>query len=173
MLQRTISYTDFNGRNRVQEFYFHLNKAEIAELAYSERGGLKRYLQDIVESENAGAVLATFRKIITVSVGKKDEGGNLFMKSEEITNNFLRSNAFEELFIELVSDPEKMVQFIRGIIPADMLADVEPEDKHEYSTSELRAMTDEAFFAAVGTDESKWTREILIMAFKRRNARAA
>ena len=38
MFKKTITYTDFNGNERTEDFYFHLSKAELAEMDLSKAG---------------------------------------------------------------------------------------------------------------------------------------
>ena len=47
MLKKTITYTDFDDNERTEDFYFHLSKAEIAEMELSENGGLVKLIGKI------------------------------------------------------------------------------------------------------------------------------
>ena len=40
MYSRKIKYTDYDGNEREEEFFFHLNKAEVLEMQMSYDGGL-------------------------------------------------------------------------------------------------------------------------------------
>ena len=40
MLKKTINYTDYNGNERTEDFYFNLTEAEILEMEMSKTGGL-------------------------------------------------------------------------------------------------------------------------------------
>lgn len=120
MLKKTITYTDFNGEKVSEDFYFNLSKAEIAEMELSHRGGFSAYLQQIIETEDGAQIIAAFKRILTTSVGQRSEDGRRFIKNEEITNDFLQSEAYSELFMELVTDGNKAAEFIQAIVPADM-----------------------------------------------------
>ena len=120
MLKKTITYTDFNGEKASEDFYFNLSKAEIAEMELSHRGGFSSYLQEIIEAEDGAEIISTFKRILTMSVGQRSEDGRRFIKNEEITNDFLQSEAYSELFMELVTDGNKAAEFIQAIVPADM-----------------------------------------------------
>ena len=39
MLKKTITYTDYNGVERKEDFYFNLTKAELMEMEMSTKGG--------------------------------------------------------------------------------------------------------------------------------------
>jgi len=120
MLKKTIKFIDFNGEEVSEDFYFNLNKAEIAELELSHKGGFSGYLQQIIDSEDGSEIIATFKKILLMAVGQKSEDGRRFVKSDEITDDFLHSEAYSELFMELVTDGEKAAEFIQAIVPSDM-----------------------------------------------------
>ena len=51
MLKKTITYTDYDGHERVEDFYFNLSKAEVAEMEMSEYGGLSNLLKKIVQEK--------------------------------------------------------------------------------------------------------------------------
>ena len=52
MLKKSIKYTDYNGVERVEDFYFNLSKAEVAEMELSVDGGMSAMLEKIVETNN-------------------------------------------------------------------------------------------------------------------------
>lgn len=157
MLKKTITYSDLDGNPVTEDFYFNLSKAEIAELEIRHDGGFTAHLQKIIDSADGGAIIDTFKNIIRSSVGRRSEDGRRFVKSEEITNEFLQTDAYSELFMELVTDAEAAGRFVEGIVPADLSqaaaklpkksTDVElpayiVEDR-EPTQAELQAMTNE------------------------------
>lgn len=125
MLKKTISYTDFNGNPRKEDFYFNLNKAELVELQASQRGGLETYLERIVQEDDVREIIEMFKEIISKAYGKKSDDGRRFMKSEEILKEFTETPAYSELFMELASDSELGAQFMNGIIPDDLGQDID------------------------------------------------
>ena len=46
MIKKVISYTDFDGNPRVEEFWFNLTKAEMMDLGLSKDGGYDKYIVD-------------------------------------------------------------------------------------------------------------------------------
>ena len=50
MLKKTITYTDFNGEKREEDFYFHFSRAEILEKELSVEGGLGAMLRRIINA---------------------------------------------------------------------------------------------------------------------------
>lgn len=120
MLRKTITYTDFNGNERTEDFYFNLTKAELTEMEMVTDGGLTNKLQRIVDTNDSKAMIDTFKDIICRSYGVKSEDGKRFVKNDELRNAFLQSEAYSELFMELVTNPEASVAFVNGIIPQNL-----------------------------------------------------
>lgn len=117
MLTKPITYTDFDGETRTENFYFNMTKAELAELNLTTEGGLQNVLQRIIDAKNIPEVTKWFKKIITMSYGEKSPDGRRFIKSEELTNEFLQTEAYSELFMQLLGDDKAASDFINGILP--------------------------------------------------------
>ena len=122
MLLKTITFLDLDGNSLTENFWFHLTKAEVTEMELEQKGGLTAHLTHIVESENASAIIGTFKDIITRSHGIRNADGKGFDKSLEISRKFLSSDAYSELFMELVTDADASADFIKGIVPKDLVA---------------------------------------------------
>lgn len=118
MLKRTFTYTNFDGKEVSDDYYFNLSKAEIMELELSSYGGLEMLLKRLIEEKNSEEIVKIFKKIILMSVGEKSYDGKRFIKNEEIRNNFYQTEAYSILFCELVQDPDKANEFLRGIVPS-------------------------------------------------------
>lgn len=117
MLKKTIKYTDYNGIEREEDFYFNLSKAEVAEMELSVAGGLVKKIEKIVENEDGGQIVRLFKEIILDSFGVKSEDGRRFIKSEELSIEFSQTEAYSVLFVELASDAEAAAAFVNGIVP--------------------------------------------------------
>lgn len=117
MLAKEITYTDYDGVQRTETFYFNLNKAELMELNLSIEGGLERKIKDIIAAKDVPAVAAAFKDILLRAYGVKSPDGKHFHKSAELAKEFTETEAYSELFIELLSKPDYAAQFIQQIIP--------------------------------------------------------
>lgn len=119
MLKRTITYVDYFGLERTEDFYFHLTEAELMKMQLSSYGGLAEQLKAIIDAKDAPTIVKIFEGIILNAYGQKSEDGRRFMKSEEIKNAFKETEAYSKLFVELTTDADAAAKFVNGIIPAD------------------------------------------------------
>lgn len=120
MLKKTITYTNFNGEEVKGDFYFHLSKAELMEMQLEEEGGLTERIQKIIDAKSVAEIMKLFKKILLKAYGVKSDDGNRFIKSEELSKAFEQTQAYSDLFMELVQNPDAAADFINGIIPSDL-----------------------------------------------------
>ena len=122
MLKKVITYTDYDGNERKETFYFNLSKAEIAEMQLSTSGGLTTMIQKIIDEKDNPKIVQLFKDLILKSYGEKSLDGKRFMKSKEISDGFSQTEAYSELFMELASNADAAAEFVNGIVPADVAA---------------------------------------------------
>ena len=117
MLKKTVTYTDYNGSERTEDFYFNLTKAEIMEMELSTSGGLAEMIQRIVKAQDAPAIIKIFKELVLKAYGEKSPDGKRFIKSEEISTAFSQTEAYSQIFMELATDADAAAAFVNGIIP--------------------------------------------------------
>lgn len=120
MIKETITYTDFNGVTRTEDFYFHLNKAEVTKMEMGVKGGLAEKIKRIVAAEDTPAIIEVFEDLIKKSYGVKTLDGKGFRKTQEALDEFMATEAYSELFMKLATDDEAAARFINGVVPADL-----------------------------------------------------
>ena len=120
MIKKTITYTDYNGVERTEDFYFNLTKAEIMEMELSTAGGMAERIQKIVASKDAPEIIKVFKELVLKAYGEKSADGKRFIKSEAIAEAFSQTEAYSEIFMELATDADAAADFVNGIIPNDM-----------------------------------------------------
>lgn len=120
MLKKTITYTDYNGSERTEDFYFNLSKAEVMEMEMSTSGGLAEMITRIVAAQDAPAIIKIFKELVLKAYGEKSPDGKRFIKSEEIATGFSQTEAYSQLFMELATDADAAAAFVNGIVPKDM-----------------------------------------------------
>lgn len=120
MIKRTITFTDYNGLERTEDFYFHLTKAELAKMEMSTSGGYAEMITRIVAAKDAPAIMNVFEQLIHKSYGVKTPDGRGFVKRQEDLDAFIQTEAYSQLFMDLLTDTDYATKFINGIIPADL-----------------------------------------------------
>ena len=117
MLKESIIYTDFNGVERNEDFYFHLSQAEVMEMEYGTAGGLGELIQKVSQTQDAPELIRIFKDFILKTYGEKSLDGKHFTKSKELSEAFSHTEAYSQLFIKLATDSNAAVKFINGVFP--------------------------------------------------------
>lgn len=117
MLKKTVTYTDYNGVERTEDFYFNLTKAELTEMELSTEGGLEAMIRKIVAEKNAPAIIKIFKELVLKAYGEKSPDGRRFIKNDEVRDGFAQTEAYSEIFMELATDADAAAAFVNGITP--------------------------------------------------------
>lgn len=124
MLRKEITYTDFNGVERTEPFYFNLSKAELMEMDLTSMGGFENTVKAIIDTHDTPSLIKIFKEFILKAYGEKAPDGKRFMKVNDagvpVSRAFSETNAYSELFMELATNDVAAAEFINGIIPADV-----------------------------------------------------
>ena len=123
MLKKLIKYTDYNGVERQENFYFNLTKTELIEMETEVTGGFRQLLENMMEKQDIPKIMKSFKTIILKAYGEKSPDGRRFFKSEELSIAFTQTEAYNVLYMELLSDSKKAAAFINALIPEDMRGD--------------------------------------------------
>ena len=119
MIKKTIEFTDYNGVERKEEHWFHLNDAEIMEMELSVTGGLAERIQRIVDAKEVPEIIKTFKELILKAYGQKSPDGRRFIKNDKLREEFSQTEAYSKLFMKLATDADAAAKFVNGIIPAN------------------------------------------------------
>lgn len=137
MLKKEITYTDYDGLERTETFYFNISKAEYTELELTTPGGLEEMLRTISGKKDIPAMIDFFKRLINLSYGVKSADGRKMVKNQDVLNDFLQSEAYSELFTELLTDATSAVTFIANIMPIDK------ETANEATANALKAIEEQ------------------------------
>lgn len=141
MLKKTITYTDYDGVERKEEFYFNMNKAEILEMEMREVGGLKQILEKIIQTQDVPKIIHYFKQIILQAYGEKSADGRRFIKSEELTKAFSQTEAYSNLYIELATDAKVASDFINELFPAKVMDEIRESFEKNQEVNVSKAAT--------------------------------
>jgi hypothetical protein len=124
MLKKTFTYTDYNGVECTEDLYFNLTKAEIMEMEMSVEGGFAEHLEKMVAENNGPAIMKVFKDLILNAYGEKSADGKRFVKNDELREAFSQTEAYSQLFMELVTNVDAANDFLIAIIPSDLEKEV-------------------------------------------------
>lgn len=113
------TYTDYNGYERTETFYFNLSKGELLDLEWRTPGGLENYMKHIMSMMDGQALADTFKMLVDKSYGVKGPDGRTFIKTPEVLNNFKFTEAYSDLYMLLATNDKAAAEFINGIFPKE------------------------------------------------------
>lgn len=133
MLKKTVTYEDYNGEERTEDFYFNLSKVECMELEFGYNGGetLSGSIRTLMNAGDVGKIIETIKSILLKSYGVKSPDGKRFVKNDDVCTAFEESPAFEQIYWELVTDVDKAADFIGGIAPKTVRESLGDDPKKE------------------------------------------
>lgn len=120
MLKKTITYTDYDGLERTEEFRFNLTKAELMDMELTTVGTFSKLMQKIIDEKDMARLAKYFKELILKSYGVKSDDGKRFIKSPELSEAFSQTEAYSELYMELLGNSEYAVKFIQQVMPKDL-----------------------------------------------------
>lgn len=118
MLKKTITYTDYDGNERTEDFYFNLTNTELTEMEMSTDGGLRKTLGKIIETRDNKRIVEIFKDLVLRAYGEKSLDGKRFIKNKELSEAFSQTEAYNVLFMELASEADFAAAFVNGITPS-------------------------------------------------------
>ncbi len=143
MFSRTFEYTGYDGQPHKDTWWFNLSEAELYKLELSNLGGMNGMMNRLLRESKPGEIVEVFESLILSAVGERSVDGRKFIKNQEIRDDFYQSKAYSDLFVELVSSGEKLAEFLKGAIPAEVaaaLAKAEEEKAAEESKPAIQAL---------------------------------
>lgn len=118
MWKETITYTDYFGEERTEDFRFNLSKAECAERQMKfAGGGYGEFLRRIVEAKDAEKIVEYFKQFLLDSYGEISPDGRRFIKSPELSKAFSETEAYSILYMKLATDDQFAADFVNGVVP--------------------------------------------------------
>ena len=144
MLKKLIKYVDYDGRERSENFYFYMSKAELMEMELGTVGGMQNLIQLIIDKQDIPKIMEAFKTIILKAYGEKSADGRRFIKSKELSEAFSQTEAYSNLYMELITNAEAAAAFINGIVPEDVaMAAAEKRANAEKENTEVKEEIEE------------------------------
>lgn len=117
MICKTITYEDYNGVTRTEDFYFNFTEAEVMEMELGIEGGLSSMAKRIVASKDMPSTIKLFKKLVLDAYGVKSPDGRRFIKNDEVRDGFAQTEAYSKIFMEFATDSKAAADFVNGISP--------------------------------------------------------
>lgn len=118
MFVERIKYTDYDGNNREEDFRFNLTQAELMEMELDTVGGLEETIKRMIDGLDSRAIGKLFKAIILKSYGEKSPDGKRFVKSEELSKAFSETEAYNILYMRLLTDEGYANKFMSNLVPS-------------------------------------------------------
>lgn len=119
MIKETLTYKDFNGEERTDDFYFHMNALEWLRID-KKYGGIQEYVRRAVKDNDEYAILNMLEDLIKSSYGEKSLDATRFVKSPELVEKFTQTEAYSDMLIGFFTDTQKGIDFFNRLIPENI-----------------------------------------------------
>lgn len=127
MLKQEITYEDFNGDTRTETFYFNYTRPELLEWELSEKGGMRKMMQEIVKAEAQKEIVDVFKTFLLNAYGEKSDDGRKHKKTQELKDDFASTAAYAAFYMQLAEDADLAARFINGVVPKGMAQELTKE----------------------------------------------
>lgn len=136
MFSREFEYTGYDGKPKKDTYWFNLSEAELYEIDLSSIHGFTGHMNQLLKEERTQEIVSAFKEIILGAVGVVSADGRKFLKNDQIREDFYRSKAYAQLFVELVQSGEKLAEFLKGAIPEDIREQMEKDEQENTAGEE-------------------------------------
>ena len=131
MYKKTVTYEDYKGNTRTEDFYFNLNKAELVELELSTKGGLTVTMDRIIAAQDNATLFKIFKDLVSKSYGVLSDDGRKFVKNQEVLDDFMQTEAYSIIFSELATNAEAAAEFFNNVIPQNLAKELAEEEANK------------------------------------------
>ena len=124
MIKKEITFENLEGEKVTRTYWFNLNKAELAKMQV-RHNDFRSYIQAVIDSDNMERIIGVFDELLSLAYGVRGDDGVTFHKSEAAWERFKNSDAYSELFVELLSNPKQTGLFFAGLVPKEFQSGVQ------------------------------------------------
>lgn len=174
MFKKTITFKDLDGNSITEDFYFHMSPAELMEAESTFEGGFSDHLRAIIKTQDGGKVFVAMKDILSKAIGRRSDDGRRFIKNQEIIDDFFQSDAYTELILEWLKNPQDAVDAFNAMLPDNLDQIAEEMERNGKTLEAGRKENLPAWYTEgrVPTEAELMSapRELVAEAFKRKNA---
>jgi hypothetical protein len=114
------------GEKVIELLYFHLMSARVVEMeleAQDRSGnpeiGLGEYIPAVTQRGSGLEIMELFKTLLKKSYGERK--GDKFIQTDALSDEFIMSQAFDQLLQLMLSDPDEASRFVNGIMPREVM----------------------------------------------------
>lgn len=117
MIKKDITYTNpITNKEETRAYWFHMNKADIIRIIGRDReGDWEAFIENIAKNGNIDEMLNFIETVVRSSVGYRNANSE-FAKSQAFADEFIASEAYGELFVELLNSETAASEFFNGVV---------------------------------------------------------
>ena len=105
MISRTVTYNNqLDGKEVKEELWFHLRKDEVVRIIGRAKKDWDEYIKEMMAREDVDEIFDFLESILKLAYGERSEDGRTFRKDKKAQEDFVNSEAYSELFVEMVAD---------------------------------------------------------------------
>lgn len=142
MIKETITYVDYNGLERTEDFYFNMSKTELLRMEQDKQGSFSGVLEKFIKAKDQSELFDAIEKFIYKAYGVKSPDGRRFEKDNKLSDAFFQSPAYEVLFDKLSTVPDYAYNFVMGIVPAELSKQATENPDVMNKLAEVRALAE-------------------------------
>jgi hypothetical protein len=105
MISKTVTYNNLlTGEPVTEELWFHLRKDEIIRIMGRAKKDWDDYIKEMMSREDVDEIFDFAESILKMAYGERSEDGRTFRKDKKLQEDFANSEAYSELFIDMITD---------------------------------------------------------------------
>lgn len=119
MIKRTVTYKNlFTEAEVTKDLYFHLDPAELTKMWVIGGESWVEHMQALSESSDGKTIMEEFEKMLGTAYGERR--GDELVKTPTIREEFLSSQAYNTLFMELLASEDNGASFFSNLVPSNI-----------------------------------------------------
>lgn len=123
MIKETLTYTDYSGIKREEDFFFNLTQVEWMRVSAKCGGDIQAFIAKCVRDNDVSAMLEFIETLVQTAYGEKSPDGRKFNKGSDILESFIRTEAYNDFVISLFTDTNKAANFFNRLVPKEIVTD--------------------------------------------------
>jgi hypothetical protein len=119
VLKKTVTYENmFTGKKVTEDLYFNLDPAELAKMWMIGGETWVDHMQTLSQQNDGATIMEEFEKMLGTAYGERRD--DKLVKTPTIREEFLSSQAYHTLFMELLMSSDNGSTFFSGLVPKNV-----------------------------------------------------